>query len=51
MSEVKSIEIYKLFRSKSFTDEEAQLVASAFDQKENVATKEDLLKLKLDLEL
>lgn len=45
-----TVEIYKIFSSKKiFTDKEAQILASAMEAKENLATKEDLLNLKVEL--
>ena len=39
------IKIYNILKKRNFDDEEAQLIASAMESKENVVTKEDLAKL------
>jgi amino acid permease len=42
-----AIKIYNVLKRKDFTDEEAELIANALEQKDNVATKEDILRLEL----
>ena len=45
-----TVAIYKIFSSKKiFTDKEAQFLASAIEQKESLATKEDISGVKLDI--
>ena len=44
-----SIKVYNILKGKSFTDEEAQYIANAIEQKNDVATKTDLLNQKIEL--
>jgi len=46
---LQSVQVYNLFRSKNFSDEEAELVAAAIDHKENLATKGDIAEVKAEL--
>ena len=44
-----SIKLYHAFKANKFTEEQAQLVVSAFEAKANVATKDELYAVKAEL--
>lgn len=37
-----AVQIYKIFSKKGFTEEEAGIIATALEQKDNLATKDDV---------
>jgi hypothetical protein len=41
-----AVQIYKIFSKKGFTEEEAGIIATALEQKDNLVTKDDLSAVK-----
>jgi len=46
---LQSVQVYNILRSKDFSDEEAQLMAGAYEHNENIATRNDIVELKGDI--
>jgi hypothetical protein len=46
---LQAVQVYNILRNKDFSDDEAQLMAGAYEHNENLATKDDIAKVKDEL--